>query len=324
MGYDDRISDLQRRLDLLPPDLENLYGAILDNLDPFYFEHAAQYFQLLDACKDPPSAILFAFADEGENDFATSLAIKELTNEEYRIRIETIRRRVNSRCKGLLEVASEGTQFRDDYFEVVERRTVQFLHRTVKDFTRTPAVAAKLMAATESFDSHARLCSANLALLKTTKVASILNGEALSDKLREVIVNRAASCLDEASVVKNENSRSMIAVLDNLGITIQPLFNSSGDNGHLITEDIYRSIAASKHTRKLPHHSYGTCLLSVAVQKGVTEYIAVRATAPGCLVRRTQSQEIEEFEKPGAGKLVNKIIAKIRPDSTLAVHYPQS
>lgn len=35
----DRVSDMQRRLDFLPPDLEKLYERILKNLDPFYREH---------------------------------------------------------------------------------------------------------------------------------------------------------------------------------------------------------------------------------------------------------------------------------------------
>lgn len=46
MGFGDRVSDLQKRLDYLPSDLERLYDRILQSLDPFYLEHAAQLFKL--------------------------------------------------------------------------------------------------------------------------------------------------------------------------------------------------------------------------------------------------------------------------------------
>ncbi|KAJ0384512.1 hypothetical protein COL922a_008214 [Colletotrichum nupharicola] len=122
---------MQRRLDLLPLDLERLYSAVLGTLDPFYFEHAAQYFKLLGACKAPPSALLFAFADEDNNEFAVDLPIKKLTDEAILSRIETIRRRVNSRCKGLIEVDSSGFGFEAE-------QTVQYLHRSVKDYVESP------------------------------------------------------------------------------------------------------------------------------------------------------------------------------------------
>ncbi|KAI8172104.1 hypothetical protein K4K54_009517 [Colletotrichum sp. SAR 10_86] len=105
--------------------------AVLGTLDPFYFEHAAQYFKLLGACKAPPSALLFAFADEDNNKFAVDLPIEKLTDEAILSRIETIRRRVNSRCKGLIEVDSSGFGFEAE-------QTVQYLHRSVKDYVESP------------------------------------------------------------------------------------------------------------------------------------------------------------------------------------------
>ncbi|KAI8247766.1 hypothetical protein K4K53_001449 [Colletotrichum sp. SAR 10_77] len=111
--------------------LERLYSAVLGTLDPFYFEHAAQYFKLLGACKAPPSALLFAFADEDNNKFAVDLPIEKLTDEAILSRIETIRRRVNSRCKGLIEVDSSGFGFEAE-------QTVQYLHRSVKDYVESP------------------------------------------------------------------------------------------------------------------------------------------------------------------------------------------
>jgi hypothetical protein len=40
MSYSDRIVDLQKRLNLLPSDLKELYEKMLRSLDPFYLKHA--------------------------------------------------------------------------------------------------------------------------------------------------------------------------------------------------------------------------------------------------------------------------------------------
>lgn len=100
----DRISDLQRRLDLIPPDLEDLYGKILSSFDPFYLEHASQLFQLVRASYRPISLLALSFADEEDHMYAIEAEVRQLTDEEKWIRCEETRRRLNSRCKGLLEV----------------------------------------------------------------------------------------------------------------------------------------------------------------------------------------------------------------------------
>jgi hypothetical protein len=60
----DRVLDLERRLELLPPDLENLYHKMLNSLEPFYFAHASQLFQLVRASINPPTLLTLSFADE--------------------------------------------------------------------------------------------------------------------------------------------------------------------------------------------------------------------------------------------------------------------
>ena len=100
----DRISDLQRRLELIPRDLEDLYGKMLDSFDAFYLEHASQLFQLVRASYRPISLLLMSFADEEDASYAIDAKIEMLTDEEKLLRCEETRRRLNSRCKGLLEV----------------------------------------------------------------------------------------------------------------------------------------------------------------------------------------------------------------------------
>ena len=102
----DRVSDLQRRLSFLPPNLEKLYQKILDNLDPFYLEYASQLFQLVREAREPPSILCISLADE-ELYSVLKRRIALFNDEEIRIRVKVTKQRLNSRCKGLLEVVSE-------------------------------------------------------------------------------------------------------------------------------------------------------------------------------------------------------------------------
>jgi len=104
LTYGDRISDLKRRLDSLPPELDDLIMKILSSLDSFYFEQAAQLFQLVRASLSPPTLLSLYLADEETPDFYAQCEKRFLTYEEMKFRVETMRRRVTSRCKGLLEM----------------------------------------------------------------------------------------------------------------------------------------------------------------------------------------------------------------------------
>jgi hypothetical protein len=105
LGSGDRVADLQKILNTLPPELEELYEKILLSLDPHYLEHAAQIFKLIQVERSPPNVLLFCYEDESEEcGTILNLPVKEVTPKEAKAIFETIRRRLNSRCKGFLEV----------------------------------------------------------------------------------------------------------------------------------------------------------------------------------------------------------------------------
>ncbi|KAG6360544.1 hypothetical protein INS49_011606 [Diaporthe citri] len=82
MREGDRVSDLQKRLDAIPKDLEDLFQWMLDDLSPDYKDHAAQYFQLVASGPTPLPTILLSFADE-EDDYAVRLPVKEMESNVY-------------------------------------------------------------------------------------------------------------------------------------------------------------------------------------------------------------------------------------------------
>ncbi|KAK0728346.1 hypothetical protein B0T26DRAFT_748580 [Lasiosphaeria miniovina] len=60
----DRPEDLQRRLDEIPAELENLFATMLDNLEPRYFVRASNIFQIFRAAKRKPTLLCMSFANE--------------------------------------------------------------------------------------------------------------------------------------------------------------------------------------------------------------------------------------------------------------------
>ncbi|KAJ4199036.1 hypothetical protein NW767_008619 [Fusarium falciforme] len=166
----DRPSDLKRRLDDLPEDLEGLYERILDNIDPFYLEHATEYFTLMKACPEPPPALLFSFADEENLLDLPGRLLSNIVNKGGMVnlfdRVQDIAIRLNSRCKGLLEVAEPipKPDSRLPLFRYPGPK-IQYLHRTVRDFIDSPNTTRRLgRYLPGSYDPHLKLLYASVVL----------------------------------------------------------------------------------------------------------------------------------------------------------------
>jgi hypothetical protein len=184
----DTVADLHARLLRLPRDLEGLFERILGDLEPEYFAQAAEIFRTVRASHLPWKEInirnvkvfmnpnlqprdnwspltLLSLSFIGED---VQLALTKtpnggvLTWEEQMYRAETTRRRLYSRCKGLLEApsfASNGPE-----------ANVQYLHRTVRDFLEEDRarnfLMSSLSAKDKEFDPHLSLCAALLRHIK--------------------------------------------------------------------------------------------------------------------------------------------------------------
>jgi len=102
----DRVTDLRKRLDELPEDLELLFQKIIDSIDPFYKQHASQLFQIHRAAWEYNGVTLLrlSFADEDNEGMWQECGEGALRDEEIRFRIQMMKKRLDSRTKGLLEV----------------------------------------------------------------------------------------------------------------------------------------------------------------------------------------------------------------------------
>ena len=266
----DRVCDLQRRLDSLPPDLEDLYEKMLNSLDPFYFEHASQYFRLVRASKEPPTLLCLSFADE-EPDFVQTCKVQTLDDHQKLSRANIMKRRLNSRCKGLLEVSQafasrhrRATLRKNSIkLERSEELTVQYLHRTVKDFLDSPRVWTRLVAATQNgYDPNLALSRSYLAQLKC------MDPEGLE---QTVFLGVIRSCLRHAYLAQERSGDGAVPVdltplLDELDRAATNLVNTPT----FLELPFMQRYAASVHDRTgFPGPSW-TCFLSSGANRPCT------------------------------------------------------
>lgn len=190
----DTVEDLQARLLDLPPDLEALFQKMLSDLDTAYFEEASQIFQTVRASHIPWRQInlnsknILLSDDETtkqESDSWSPLALLSLSfvgedvqraldlkygdpmpEKEQWYRAEAMRRRLHSRCKGLLEAPG--------FKRYGPEAKVQYLHRTVKDFLDEDRARQFLSAGSGGFDPNVALCAA---ILRHTKAICPIEGE---------------------------------------------------------------------------------------------------------------------------------------------------
>jgi hypothetical protein len=162
----DNITDLQDRLNLLPSEPEELFSKILGRLNPSYFEQASKLFQLVQASKQPLTLLNLGFAEDGF-DKAMSAEIGPLSLAELEYRVEKMRRRLSSRCKGLLEAPKS----RDESGVTAK---VQYLHRTVEDFLSKPDIWEYILSGLPPpFDPNVSLFSAILLEIKTLSIIEV-------------------------------------------------------------------------------------------------------------------------------------------------------
>ena len=127
----DRISDLQQRLDAMPAELEIFFEHILDDLNPLYLQQAYQLLQIRLLARSEMTVLDMSFADDERFQAAFTELIKLLSTADLLARCAFTVRRLNSRCKGLLEVHKPISGGQPALWDV------NFLHRTVRDFLGT-------------------------------------------------------------------------------------------------------------------------------------------------------------------------------------------
>lgn len=311
MRLGDRIEDFQRRLDELPPDLEKLYEKILHSLDQFYLGHAAQYFTLVESAKGPLTILQFSFADEESPESAIKMHPGSMTQDEISIRTEAMNRRLNSRCKGFLETDRGLQSIQDDHIRNPSQLTVQYLHRTVRDFIKSPKAQKFLqLSMNPDFDPSIQLMVAYLMDVK------FFLGREMSDRIierkeelfvfAEKTFNYGCCFLERAVRVAKANEGAMIELMEDLKGVIthykeayarQSVYQGPFVFGKRPGRFQTSRYVLGNHNLELFNYATsdtGNSFLSLAVKFGVVPYVRARVEWGG-LIRRPTSETHEEL-----------------------------
>ena len=153
LGNCDEISDLKRKLRLLPKDLKQLYYYMILKVDDDYKEEAVSFFQLVNATQPlendstelRPMTLLSLCLAKERIDKLPLLAETCVRSPETLIHCcNTMSRRLQSRTGGLLEVQLQGARTN----RIAPAMKVGYLHRTVREFLVTNEMRDVLQAET--------------------------------------------------------------------------------------------------------------------------------------------------------------------------------
>jgi hypothetical protein len=194
---------------LFPSDLQMYFKHILDSIDKVYQSQTAQIFQMCLYTASPLSVVVLTFIEKerANPDYAIIAEAQSLTNEEIILVRRKMKKYLNARCKGLLEINIDP----EEKFSL--RYKIDFLHRTVRDFLRSNELQQMLQSqAPEGFDANVSLCRATLAQVKLLQQEELSSTSATSGALtrltRELMVY--------AKEIELIHGRSEFKILDEL------------------------------------------------------------------------------------------------------------
>jgi hypothetical protein len=207
LSNSDRMTDLQTRLDDLPGDLEALFSKMLSRLQPNYFIQACESFRLLRTyweasrtftSRRAPSLVALYFAEEQDIASGYKCSLEHMTADEIKQLVRIMRRRLNARSKGLIEVHRHEV-CNPEYMD----RSIGYLHRTARDFIESENYWPTVLRSTghASFEPEKRWANSCLWLHKRLPTVYF------SDYLLE-------ECLINARIVRDKTGLVQKSYLD--------------------------------------------------------------------------------------------------------------
>ncbi|KAF1952889.1 hypothetical protein CC80DRAFT_537934 [Byssothecium circinans] len=167
----DRMSDLERKLQCIPKELDQLFRLILDSVESDYHEPQAHMFRAACAAAnyEPLDLMAYYFMDIEDTDYALHLPTQPMKTSDIEEKQKIMAVRINVRCKGLLEVV--GTAESDPGVPMLRMLKVQPIHRTFRDFLSDKKMHELIYErSAPDFDLYRSICLAMLAELKVCEL----------------------------------------------------------------------------------------------------------------------------------------------------------
>ena len=304
----DRPTELQRRLDHLPEELNDLFKKMLHGLTGDHFRDAAELFQIFRASGTKPSVLLMSLADDEGHNWAITRAVDPFTSKEIWYRAITMKRRLNSRCRGLLEIGPLPRQLpknciwtdcklgnmtgkalgNNDLFisqnaprsdakdapaitdldvgdgHILAAASVDYLHRTVKDFLTSPWIWKHIRdASSATFSPDVSLFRAYLVLLKTVPSENLNS---------DLLWKHVGRCLRKAIAVASKDVKLHIHFLKATDQAASQLTAQNNSKGTTYIQQYWTS-ANCHWVSTASRGEKGDDFLTLAVRCNLLEYV---------------------------------------------------
>lgn len=248
----DSVEDLESKLTAFPADLEDFFSKMLRGGDPDHITQACQIYRKFQ-CWHNYHADLYSTHDftlmqmymadlQGVEDVLQA-PLRPFTLEEEAPKLERMKRRLNSRCKGLLESQETGSS--NDPF-------ISWIHRTAADYVKEQETWTWIVQNSgDTFDPAFHVC---ISVCHIAKRDPMLHFErSCVDSLRKAI-----EFANDSIVTSNgATATSLVAVLDSLDDSIRHCLRN---HGHKIA-------------RCPSDGAFSLDFLNVAVHENLTWYI---------------------------------------------------
>lgn len=207
----DTLNDLWKRLERMPDGLKMFFRHIIESVEPFYLQKMAETLLIAAAGQGPLHSAIYMFHDR--SDANPTYTIEEplipWTDQQLADEVRPYPMRMNSRCKGLLEV---------DAFD-----RVNFLHRTVRDFLQMEEIRDILRShAASGFDAGLSIFQAYICWIKHSVFAS-MSGIAYFGPSKSLLVDTLETALAYAG---KSDSPSVLDLIDDLDWAIHRMFDT--------------------------------------------------------------------------------------------------
>jgi hypothetical protein len=300
----DRVSDLRRRLDVLPSDLENLYSHMLNKLQPLYRRQGSQLLQIVQKhIEIEPDQILsplqLSFADEEDPDYALRQELEPLSANQKLARCRAIEGRVRSRCCGLVEIWQDWS-IPDSSTRITNAR-VSFLHRTVAEFLRKSHVSKEVIQSMvdKDFDPSISLAKCFLADIKTGDNIKSM------DFIRGSSWNSMQRCLNCCRFTTPSTSEQLMHIVDDLDKTMSRRWKSIdrweesfAEPDHttvIVTQKFDWSLSELRQTYRLGNFDefsdLQASILVLAATMGLTDYVRYKCSSEEFATDSSQLQQ---------------------------------
>ncbi|KAL4778502.1 hypothetical protein BJX76DRAFT_366229 [Aspergillus varians] len=264
----DTATDLLDRLRGVPEELEAYFVQMFSNIEPFYQPKSLQLLRLALHCPGTLSLMTCSFLDDGNTALAFQPAGRPLSEDELNQRLQRAQSRVNVFCLDLLETTDWGAER-----HILYRHSVEFLHRTARDFLLESTTQDILqMQSLHDFNVHLFICRALLAQMQM-----------LEQPTRLLVAN----FMKHAAQLQG-SPEAVLPLLEQLNQLLSTQRDTPWSTDHWLP------VCPAKGWEC---HTQGpNPVVSLAIQYGLTEYVKTCLTSnPSLVVKQPQHRPLLDY-----------------------------